>query len=514
MTLVPSVTVGLIALMVVARKADDHEVAVLGAIAISGIIAFSIVQDNPPSGPKIARLLGDVVAICVATVLLAKNSRERQALHFRSQTVLRRSGLALWELNFSRTLAELDGLKAHGIVDISEHSRTTPGFLARQKKHICFVAMNDAMFAHLGMTPGVDEIPANLASMKIDDDRLLQVLQAIMDGSDHYGAGAREARLDATPNDVFGVSIDLRAARSGCVIGTLIDVREREEANNALIAARTELARATRVAAVGAVSASIAHELNQPIGAILLNAQTCLRYLRRGSPEIGAALSAAERVVRDGNRAAQIVRETRDLVMKRRNRHEALDIAALIREVLEFSRHDIEQAEVELHLQIPTSEAWILGDRVAIQQALMNLISNALHAVAAHFGTRELVIGLMLEHEQVVISVCDSGRGIDDDALERIFDAFYTTKENGTGMGLSISRSAVEAHGGTLKARNRQGGGAIFECRLPLCVGSMEREVQSTSKAGSQLSTDTVAQTSAYSEASIVADRYVLGTGI
>ena len=233
--------------------------------------------------------------------------------------------------------------------------------------------------------------------------------------------------------------------------------------------AQAELARASRAAAVGAVSASIAHEINQPLGAVVMNGQTCLRYLRRDTPDIESAIAAAERVVHEGHRASEIVRQTRELIAKRRTRDERMSLDTLIKETVSLLDRDIETIRAEVTLVLPAQSLWLVGDRVALQQALINLIGNALNAVATQpCGKRRLTIGLILDDNEVLISVHDSGPGIAVEHLHRIFDPFFTTKEGGMGMGLAISRSAIEAHGGTLTVRNEKNGGAIFECKVPL----------------------------------------------
>jgi signal transduction histidine kinase len=464
--------------LLAAGNARDKEISAFGAFVLSlAIVGFGVSNGVNGDWKAIGRLLAEVVAIAVVTLLLLRNAAARRACEWRYQSIFRRSRFPIWELDFSRVIPLLGDLKAMGASDLAEFCRRTSGFLDSLKEEIKILDMNDAMFVHFGMTPGVDEMPPNIASIAVDDDRLLEVLQAVANGEEHCDGRGRIIRRDGRSVDVMlGVSMDLSGSRPGSVIGTLVDVSEREEANKALAAAHAELARASRVATVGTVSASIAHELNQPLGAILLNAQTCLRYLRREAPDIESAVSAAERTVREGNRAAAIVRETREMVARRRQRHEPLGLVGLIEDVVELVSRDVKDAGVEISLNKPAQEAWILGDKVALQQALFNLVSNALHAVSdRHCGKRKLTIALALVGEQATVRVRDTGHGISEDILDRIFDSFFTTKEDGTGMGLTISRTAIEAHGGVLKARNCESGGAEFEFAIPLWVGGTEK---------------------------------------
>lgn len=471
------------ALLFVARKGHETEIFGFGAfIGLLSVISFVIAYDVSLGRRGLLSPVAEVFAIGTATFILARCTRERWASNWRYRSIFKRSRFPLFELDFSQASAMLAGMKRKGVTSIAEHSSRNPDFLPLLKEHIRIVDMNDAMFVHFGLIPGAPAMPNNLASMIVDDGQLLEILQAVLEGGEHYDGIGRTTRIDGKSVDVcFSLSIDSYGLRTGSAIGMLVDVSEKEEANKALAAARAELARASRVAAVGTVSASIAHELNQPIGAILLNAQTCMRYLRRTTPDLEAALSAAQRVVREGDRAAEIVRETRDLIAKRRNRHEPLDLAISVKEAAELARREIEKAGASLHVNMRIDEAFILGDRVALQQALINLLLNAQHAVGEQpWDRRHVVISLTQDGREAVVSVSDSGKGIEEKDLERIFDSFFTTKEGGTGMGLSISRSAIEAHGGSLKARNQERGGALFECRVPLWIKG-DKQVESSS---------------------------------
>ncbi len=460
-----------VALLVVFKNARGREIVAFGVLtAVLSLLAFGITHDRPLGAAGVIRVAAEAGGLGFVTAILVQSAKERRAYNWRYRSIFKRSHFPLWELDFSVAVAALERLRATGVMDITEYGLRTPNFLAEIKENIKFLDMNDAMFEHFGMTPGVDAMPQNLLSISIDDVQLLRILQMIIEGGDHYSGLGRTTRVDGRTVDVFfGVSVDRTGTRHSSVIGMLIDVSEKEEANKALAAARAELARASRVAAVGTVSVSIAHELNQPIGAILLNAHTCMRYLRRRIPDVRAALSAIERVTREGDRAAAIVRETRDMVAKRANRHEPIKLSALVSEVIDLSSREIKESGAKHYVRILADDIWIKGDRLTLLQAMINLVGNALQAIYNQPSEgRQLVISLARDGQQAVIGISDSGAGIDEQNLERIFDPFFTTKEDGTGMGLAISRSAIEAHDGSIKAYNQEGGGALFECKLPL----------------------------------------------
>jgi signal transduction histidine kinase len=246
-------------------------------------------------------------------------------------------------------------------------------------------------------------------------------------------------------------------------IGSSTDVTEQKRAEESLRQAQTDLSRVQRVTTMGELTASLAHEVNQPIAAAVTNANTCLRWLTRQDPDIEEARAAAARIVEDGTRAAEIIKRIRLLFKKGASERELLDINDVIREMIvvlrgEAMRHNV-WVETELDARVPR----VLGDRVQLQQVLMNLMLNGIEAMNDVDGRRELLImSQVTENEGVLVSVSDTGMGLPEQHAEQIFDAFFTTKVQGTGMGLSISRSIVESHGGRLWAAQNGGRGASF----------------------------------------------------
>jgi PAS domain S-box-containing protein len=232
---------------------------------------------------------------------------------------------------------------------------------------------------------------------------------------------------------------------------------------------QTELEHANRVATMGHLSASIAHEVNQPIAATLINAQTALRLLTRQPPDVERATQAIDRVVNDGNRAADIVHRTRELFKKAPARNDALKINEAILEVIGLTRSEMSKSGVLLQTRLVESLPLIQGDRVQLQQVMLNLIINAAEAMSEMSdGHRHLLISTGTDAGCVLVTVRDSGPGLPEVALERVFDAFYTTKSSGLGMGLSICRSIVEAHGGRLWATANVPQGATFQFTVPV----------------------------------------------
>jgi PAS domain S-box-containing protein len=245
------------------------------------------------------------------------------------------------------------------------------------------------------------------------------------------------------------------------------DITERKIAEDALQKAQAELAHVTRVATLGEMTASISHEINQPLGAVVNNASACLRWL--AAQNLEEARRSAALVIADGHRAGEIVARIRALAKKAPARKDWFDVNETIREVIALARSEVQGNRVSLKTQLADDLPPILGDRIQFQQVLLNLIMNAIEAMRGiDGGPRELWVGSeRVESMDVLITVRDSGAGMDAQSLDRLFEAFYTTKPEGLGMGLAISRSIIEAHGGRLWATANAPHGAVFQFTLP-----------------------------------------------
>jgi PAS domain S-box-containing protein len=231
---------------------------------------------------------------------------------------------------------------------------------------------------------------------------------------------------------------------------------------------QADLTRASRVSSMGELSASLAHELSQPIAATVTNAHTCLLWLSRDEPELEEARAAASRIVQDGGRAGEIVKRVRLLFKKEELRWELVDLNEIIREIVLLLHSEAIQYGVLIAAELATDLPEAMGDRVQLQQVLMNLMMNSIDAMKVVEGTRELIIRTQRGEEcQVLISVSDTGVGLPPQQADKIFDAFFSTKTHGTGMDLRISRSIVESHGGRLWATDNSPRGARFCFTLP-----------------------------------------------
>jgi PAS domain S-box-containing protein len=250
----------------------------------------------------------------------------------------------------------------------------------------------------------------------------------------------------------------------------VVDMTGRKRADEELLGAREELARVTRVSTVGELTASIAHEINQPLAAVATYAGAALLWLGRDTPNVERAREAVERTIHESEHAAEIVSRVRALVKKVPPCTEPLAIDAVILEVLDLTRGELQRQGISLCTQLATDNPLVRGDRIQLQQVVLNLVINAIDALSApEMSPRELSISSRMERgNEIVVEVRDSGLGLDPHTIERIFDPFFTTKPDGMGMGLSISRSIVIAHGGRLWATPNEPRGAVFHFALPV----------------------------------------------
>jgi len=250
---------------------------------------------------------------------------------------------------------------------------------------------------------------------------------------------------------------------------------ERKHAEEARREAQAELARVSRVTTMGELTASLAHEVNQPIAAAVTNANTCLRWLTRDRPDVEEARAAAMRIVKDGTRAAEIVKRIRLLFKKSTPQRELVDVNEAVREIIVLLRSEATRYKITVRMELAEDLPRIMGDRVQLQQVLMNLIVNSIDAMKEVDGTRELAVkSQRTKKEEVLVSVCDTGVGLPPQQSDQIFNAFFTTKAHGTGMGLRISRSIVESHGGRLWAADNSPHGASFHFALPTKIEAKE----------------------------------------
>ena len=281
---------------------------------------------------------------------------------------------------------------------------------------------------------------------------------------------ARLRRADGEYRSLLIRAVPLRDEQGKIVkwYGTSTDIEDRRRAEETSRKAQAELSHVTRVMTMGELAASIAHEINQPLAAIVNNGSACLRWLAGDPPNLDEARETARGIICDGTRAGEVITRIRALLRKTETQKVRLDINQIIQEVVLLTRNEAVRNGVALRMELAADLPPVLGDRVQLQQIILNLVINGVEAMASVTDRpRELLISSRQhEADQVLVAVEDSGVGIDRENLEKIFDAFYTTKSQGLGMGLAISRSIVEDHGGRLWAVPNDGPGTTFQFTL------------------------------------------------
>jgi PAS domain S-box-containing protein len=285
------------------------------------------------------------------------------------------------------------------------------------------------------------------------------------------GSFAMYYREPRSPNPSETRALELATHLAGIAIERRLAREERER----LRQAQADLAHINRVTTMGELTASLAHEVNQPIAAAATDANTCLRWLARDQPDLEEARAAASRVVKDAARAAEIMSRIRSLFKKEISQRELVDVNDIIRGMIELLRSEATRYSISMRTELSEGLPQIMGDRVQLQQVTMNLIINSIDAMKGVEGTREIAItSERVENEQLQVSVSDTGIGLPSQRTDQIFNAFFTTKPHGTGMGLRISRSIVESHGGSLWAAHNSPRGARFAFTLPTKIEGHE----------------------------------------
>jgi len=334
-----------------------------------------------------------------------------------------------------------------------------PGLLATALSALAFYYYFLPPIYLLGAKPG--EIPR----------LVIFTVSALFVGSLSAAQRSATESLRRARDDLRGTVQELQRSNEALQAESL----ERKHAEEARREAQAELARVSRVTTMGELTASLAHEVNQPIAAAVTNANTCLRWLAGGNPNLEEARAAAMRIAKDGTRAAEIINRIRLLFKKGTPQRELVDINEVIREMIVLLRSEAARHNILVGTELATDLPQVMGDRVQLQQVMMNLMINGIDAMKDADGTRNLAIkSQRVENERILVTVSDTGVGLPAQQADQIFKAFFTTKPHGTGMGLSISRSIVESHDGRLWAAENSPRGANFCFTLPTKIEAKE----------------------------------------
>ncbi|WP_109482723.1 MFS transporter [Paraburkholderia sp. C35] len=412
--------------------------------------------------------LVSLVALDISARREAHRALSRSEARYR--TMFEQTHVSMTEVDLSPARSMLARLQELGVTDLQAQMRDDPGLVAACARRIQVTNANDAAMRLLECDSR-DQVLGPIARfMPPGDDALTYVLSAMWSGTSRF---EREVQLRTRTGRpvtlLLIVALPEDEGASDRVVFAMVDITARERARDSLIAAREELARAGRATAVGAVSASIAHELKQPLGALAIDAQGCMRWLTTDPPNLDEAKAAAQRTVKQVIRAAEIVDRTRSHLTRSRRPLESVHLAAVVHDVAALFERELTGEGIVLRIDAQADAAPVAADEIEMQQVLANILTNGIRASChAAPARRELTIRIADDASGWVrLSVRDTGAGIADEHLACIFEPFFTPRPDGMGMGLAICRSMVEVHGGSLAAHNHPEGGAVFEIRLP-----------------------------------------------
>jgi len=381
--------------------------------------------------------------------------------------------ISLWKLDVRRLMEMFDELKATGIADFPTYLRAHPEFFNQAMDVIIAEEVNEATVRMFGANSQEDLLGSIGRFFKARPDTMERILESRFNDQVLFEEKSQLVTLDGRLIDVL-----LTAARTelGVTLAGLVELTDLVRTQETLERLQIEFAHAARVSTLGELTASIAHELNQPLGAIAVNCEAGLRWLNRPEPNLDEVRALTRRSLADARRSADIIARVRDMAARRAPERVLVAPHDVILEALQFLRHEVEWRGVTVSHIFSPATPQVLADRTLLHQVVVNLAVNAVQAMA-HGGTAERRITVRTtcpDGASLRCSVEDSGPGIKPDHMPRLFESFFTTKEGGMGMGLSICHSIIEAHGGRIEADNGSvHGGARFSFVLPAANGTL-----------------------------------------
>ncbi|MCK2055854.1 ATP-binding protein [Methylobacterium sp. 37f] len=423
---------------------------------------------------------GEPVAILETNTDITERRRAHAALvqsERRYRTIFDSARVSILQQDWRAVRAALDALPAETRATLGTYLDGHPEMVRTLRRSVTIVEANAEMRRLIGA--GEEAAPPRTLDAYLPDDEptFAASLAALARGDAFFeGETAIRTLSGARVPILFGITFPSEPGGFECVLVFAVDITERKQAQEALLAVQAELAHAARVTTLGELTASIAHEVNQPLAAIVTNAEAALRWLRRDVPDLMEAASALRRVVASGTRAGEIVSRIRTFLAKAPPPRDWIDLREMIDESAQLLERELARSGVRLMRELASDLPAILCDRVQVQQVLINLMINAVQAMAmVDDRPRRLILrvaaDVAADATAVRVTVADNGAGIPDEVVEQVFRPFFTTKPDGMGMGLAICRSTIEAHGGRLWVSGHEGPGAAFHFTIPTTPG-------------------------------------------
>jgi C4-dicarboxylate-specific signal transduction histidine kinase len=389
----------------------------------------------------------------------------------RYRTLFQYMPIPAWRNSSAGLRPMIEELRAQGITDYVAHLLEHPDLIDRAMDLIIVEELNEAAMRLFGVKRPEDFQGSARRRRWITREAFAKAFDARLRGEDMYSAEVKFETVDGRVLDgLLFTAFPPPLSASGVSFSTFVDATERVRARDMLQKVQAEFAHAARISILGELTASIAHEVNQPLAAIATNGEAGLRWLSRDTPDLNEVRDLLKRVVADSRRAAEIITRVRGMATRSAYRRLPVSLHQAIDEALLFLGHEIELRRVTVRGERASALPGVLADRTQLQQVIVNLAINAIQAMAQRDDApRTLAISTALADPATVSCVVeDSGPGVAPEHLGRMFESFFTTKESGMGMGLPICRSIIEAHGGRIRIDNESAyGGARFSFTLP-----------------------------------------------
>jgi len=450
------------------------------ACAIATATAFAYGHGFDAATEAGLRVLFSLTANIVTTAVLLRRELEIEARRssdemlkaseFRYRTIFDTLAVAIWEHDFRDVKAELEMLRTRGVTNLRQYVSNHPDFVSRMRGLVRITDVNDTAL-RLMSVPTKQEFFTHLSCFLPENDHSFeQCLIAIDEGHQAFQA---ETKVRDFNGNLIPVIVSLSFPEDGNgldrIQGSIIDITERLEFQQAIERSHRELESAARAAMIGEISASIAHEVNQPLSATMTYIQAARRWLDRDVPDLKEANLALDQALSSTEHSANVVKRVRMLLGKAKSDTDEVPLETVIQETIRLKQAELLAHGTKVTFTPSKKMPIIVGDRILLQQAFINIITNAMQAMdVTHLGSRMISIVSELHDAQVTIKISDSGPGLGINTGENLFRAFNTTKETGMGLGLAMCRSIISAHAGSISINNKaDGGGAIVQITLP-----------------------------------------------
>jgi C4-dicarboxylate-specific signal transduction histidine kinase len=395
----------------------------------------------------------------------------RQAGEDRFRMLIHHTPTPLWYVD-ARGVGEIfERLQAEGLTDMAAYLDAHPELVEIAKDLVLVTEINRAAVALFRADAAADLIRPVRYLFAATPEMAKRVMVAHFEGRRNYVEQAKMATFDGEVRDVvFSVTYPAPPEHLDTTFITIEDITERLRTEAQLRRLQADFAHAARVSMLGELATSIAHEVKQPLAAIVTNAETSLRWLAREEPNLAKARELIARVAASAQRANDIIQRVRNMAVKQEPEHLALDLAEVVDEALHFVRHDLDARGITLLRADAEQLPPVVGDRVQLQQVVVNLLVNSIQAITqANVQERRIELKIdVATADAVMLSVHDTGPGVAAADLDCVFDGFFTTKDTGMGIGLSICQSIIAEHGGRIGVTNHPAGGALFHVTLPV----------------------------------------------